>query len=285
MKLSQYWYGFLGISLVLAVAGACVSALQYAPREVIYPFEHAVVWVRRQVLAPLDGVLQRTRQVAQNRELAVTVERLALDVARLQTVAAENRRLRAMLDLPAPPTYRLVGCAVLSQGGSTGWQRLIRLGKGRSAGLQAGDPVLVADGLVGRIENVSLHTSDVLLLCDVNCRIACELDQPPTGLMAVRGVLAGGGGRAGGGEALQFLYVMDPLRLRFLKRDVEVAPQTRVVTSGLGGVFPRGLLVGYVLESAVDAAGLFREAAVMPAADLGNLQIVFVLAKDPGGGS
>jgi rod shape-determining protein MreC len=284
LKLSQYWYVFLGVSLVLAIAGAFGAGLQYAPREVVYPFEHAVVWVQRHVLAPLDGVLRRTELAAQNRELSLTVDSLRLDVARLQTVVAENRRLRAILDFPPPPACRLVGAPVLSQGGSTGWQRLIRLGKGSLDGLQAGDPVLVADGLVGRIENVSPHTSDVLLLGDVNCRIACELDPPPAGLMAVRGVLSGGGGHGVGEESLQFLYVMDPLRLRFLKRDVEVAPQTRVVTSGQGGIFPRGLLVGYVLESAVDTAGLFREAAVMPAADLGNLQLVFVLAKPPGGG-
>ena len=82
----------------------------------------------------------------------------------------------------------------------------------------------------------------------------------------------------GEGE-LQLLYVIDPLRLRFLKRDVEIAPRSRVVTSGLGGVFPQGIPVGYLLETTVDPAGLYRDAAVMPAADLGNLQTVFVLAK------
>ncbi len=285
MKLSKYWYGILGLSLVLVLAGLFVPGMRYAPREVVYPFEHAVVWFQRHLLVPLHTFWRRAELGEQNRELAATVARLRLDLARLQPVVDENRRLRAMLDFPPIPSYRLVASPVISQGGSTGWQRVLRVGKGSLDGVQAGDPVLVVDGLVGRIENVSPHTAEVLLLSDVNCRIACELDPPPAGLAAVRGVLSGGGGHAAGEESLHFLYVMDPLRLRFLKRDVEVAPQTRVVTSGQGGVFPRGLLVGYVLESAVDMAGLFREAAVMPAADLGNLPLVFVLARAPGGGS
>ncbi len=279
MKPSKYWYGLLALSLALLIAGWFAAGVLHGAREAVYPFENGAAWLRRRVGAPVAGVFSRADLAARNRELAEAVDRLRLDVDRLETVADENRQLRAALGFPPPPGHRIVACPVLSQGGSTGWQRQIRIGRGRLAGLQAGDPVLVADGLVGRIENVTPHTADVLLLADVNSRVACELDPPPAGTVAVRGVLCGGGGRTAGEGELQLLYVLDPLRLRFLKRDVEVAPQTRVVTSGLGGVFPRGLRVGYVLETATDPAGLYREAAVMPAADLGNLQTVFVLMK------
>jgi rod shape-determining protein MreC len=281
LKLSKYWHGLLALSLALVIAGWFSTGLLHGAREVVYPFENAAAWVRRHIGAPVSGVFSRADLAARNRELADAVDRLCLDVARLEAVAAENRQLRAALNFPPSSNTRIVACPVLSQGGSTGWQRQIRVGKGRLAGLQAGDPVLVAEGLVGRIESVMPHTADVLLLSDPNSRVACELDPPPAGTAAVRGVLCGSGGRAAGEGALRLLYVIDPLRLRFLKRDVEVSPQTRVVTSGLGGVFPRGLQVGYLLETTVDPAGLYREALVMPAADLGNLQTVFVLAKVP----
>lgn len=279
MKLSKYWYGLLYLSLALALAGWLFADVLLGAREVVYPFENAKAWVRRHLGVPVSGMFSRANLAARNRELAEDVERLHLAVVRLETVAAENRQLRALLDFPPPSGCRIVACPVLSQGGSTGWQRMIRVAKGRLAGLQPGDPVLVADGLIGRIENVTPHTADVLLLSDANSRVACELDPPPAGLTAVRGILCGGGGRAAGENELQLLYVIDPLRLRFLKRDADVAPQTRIVTSGLGGVFPRGLKVGYVLDSVADPAGLYREAAVMPAADLGNQQTVFVLVK------
>ena len=237
----------------------------------------------RHVGTPIAGVFSRAGLAVRNRELTDAVDRLRLEVARLESVATENRQLRAALGFSPPPNCRIVVCSVLSQGGSTGWQRQIRLGKGTREGVQTGDPVLVADGLAGRIESVTPHTADVLLLSDPNSRVACELDPPPAGMEAVRGVLSGSGGRTAGEGELQLLYVIDPLRLRFLKRDVEIAPRTRVVTSGLGGIFPRGLLAGYVLESAIDPGGLYREAEVMPAADLDNLRTVFVLATSPEG--
>ena len=281
MKPSQYWYGLLVLSLALVIAGGFFADFSHEAREVTYPFENALVWAQHHVATPFAGIFNRADLAARNRELIDTVDRLRLEVARLESVAAENRQLRAALNFPPPTNKLIVACPVLSQGGSTGWQRQIRLGKGRLAGLQSGDPVLVADGLIGRIESITPHTADVLLLADANSRVACELDPPPSGFTAVRGVLCGSGGRSAGENELQLLYVIDPLRLRFLKRDVDVAPQTRVITSGMGGIFPRGLKVGYVLETTVDPAGLYREATVMPAADLGNLQTVFVLTQAP----
>ena len=279
MKSPKYWYGLLALSLALVIVGWFSADVLQGTREVVYPFENAANWVRRHVVTPVSGVFSRADLAVRNRESADAVDRLRLEVARLEAVAAENRQLRAALNFPPSPNCRIVVCPVLSQGGSTGWQRQVRVGKGRLDGLQAGDPALVAEGLVGRIESVTPHTADVLLLSDPNSRVACELEPPPAGMDAVRGVLCGGGGRTLGEGELQLLYVIDPLRLRFLKRDVEIAPQTRIVTSGLGGVFPRGLKVGYVLDTAADPAGLYREAEVMPAADLGNLRMVFVLAK------
>ena len=281
LKAAQYWYGLLALSLALLIAGWLCADVLHGAREVVYPFENAVAWAHRHVETPVSGLFLRADLAARNRELTEAVDRLRLDVTRLEAVSAENRQLRAALNFPPPTNYRIITCPVLSHGGSTGWQRLVRVGKGTLAGLQNGDPVLVADGLVGRIESATPHTADVLLLCDPNSHVACELDPPPAGIPAVRGVLCGGGGHAAGEGDLQLLYSIDPLQLRFLKRDAEIAPQTRVVTSGLGGIFPRGLKVGYILETTVDHAGLYREASVMPAADLGNLQTVFALVKVP----
>jgi rod shape-determining protein MreC len=72
--------------------------------------------------------------------------------------------------------------------------------------------------------------------------------------------------------------VVDPLRLRYLAREFDPAPRTRVVTSGLGQTFPKGLTVGYVLESRLEPNKLSREAAVMPAVDLASVHDVFILS-------
>ena len=277
MKSPRYWYGLLALGLIVAVAGWLRTDGLRGAREVVYPFENAVAWVERHVVSPAGAAFRRADQAGRLRELQAEIERLRLDAVRLEAVADENRRLRAALNFPAPPGCRAVACPVLAGGGTTGWERLLRVGKGSRDGLRTGDPVLVADGLVGRVDRVASHTADVRLLSDPNSRVACEIDPPPAGLGAVRGVLCGGGGRTGGGDALRLLFVMDPLRLRFLKRDAEPAPRSRVITSGLGEVLPRGVPVGFVLASTAEPNGLYREADVAPAADLEGLTLVFAL--------
>ena len=279
LKQRRYWYALLALSLLLAVAGWFRTDSLRSLREMVYPFENANAWMQRHVGTPLSVAFTRIRTSSRNHDLESEMERLKVELSRMEAVATENRRLRAALEFAPPPDVRALPCPVLSHGGTTGWQRLVRLGKGVRDGVHVGDPVVVAEGLIGRVERVALHTSDVLLISDPNCRIACELDPPPPGLDAVRGVLYGGGGHASDENTLSLLYVLDPLRLRFLKRDIELAPRTRVVTSGLGGVFPRGLTVGYVLDSTTDPNSLYRDAEIMPAADMDDLTVVFVLAR------
>lgn len=279
MKPPRYWYWLLALGLVVAMAAWLRTDGLRGARELVYPFENAATWLRRHVAAPVAAACRRAGQTGRVRELETEVQRLRLDAVRLEAVAAENRQLRAALGFAPPPGCRSVPCPVLAGSGTTGWERMIRLGKGRRNGLRPGDPVLVPDGLVGRVERVTADSADVRLLSDANSRVACELDPPPAGLSAVRGVLCGGGGRAAGGGDLKLLFVLDPLRLRYLQRDAEPAPRTRVVTSGIGGVCPRGIPVGYVLGSSADPYGLYREADIAPAADLDGLALVFVLVQ------
>jgi len=279
LKSAKYWYALLALSLVLAIMGWFRTDAWRLSREVVYPFENAIFWARWHLVSPVEGAFSRARLTERNRELENEVQRLRLDAQRLEGVVSENRQLRAALNFSPVPTFKSIVCPVLSQGGTTGWRRQIRLGKGSEYGLRPGDPALVADGLVGRVEAVSPHTADVLLISDPNSRVSCELDPPPPGMDAVRGILCGGDVHASGRDGLSLLYVLNPLRLRFLKRDVALAPRSRVMTSGIGGVFPRGLPIGYVLNSSTEAEGLDREAEVMPAADLEGLTVVIVLVQ------
>jgi rod shape-determining protein MreC len=262
----------LALTLALLLFGWTRSRMASGAREGVYPFENAVAWLQRHAWVRVAGAIEGGRQRAAVRDLETEVARLRLDLARLERVAAENRELRQQLAMAARQPGRLVACPVLARDGAGGWWRQLRVGRGSRHGLAVGQAVLSGEGLVGRIAAVSPNTADVLLISDPNSRVACELDPAPPGLAAVRGVLYGGGAR--GPDRTGLLYVLDPLRLRYLDRDVQPAPRTRVLTSGLGDV-PRGLLVGYLLASEVDAAGLYRVADVMPAADLSSVSLVF----------
>lgn len=281
MKRPTYWAWILAASILVLAVGGMYALLRPATHESLLPYQRAIFWVRHQVVGRVLRVCSRIDLVARQVTLEREVMRLRLAETELERVVRENQRLRALLGFQSPQPWRAVSAPVLTRGGTTGWWQGICLGKGANDGVAVGDPVVVPEGLVGRVSAVSSHTCDVLLLTDPNCRVACELDPPPDGVGAVRGVLYGAGGRSGPHAGLTLLYVVDPLRLRYLQRDVQPAPLTRVISSGLGGGFPRGLAVGNMLGSRVSADGLYREADVLPAADMAVLDAVFVLT---GGG-
>lgn len=279
---ARAWAAALLLTLVLLTFGGTRAWLHRGAREGNFPFENGAAWFRDKVWNRAVRLWHASGVVRRNQELESQIERLRLDAALLEQVAAENLELRRQSALSIPARGRLVPCTVVSKGGSTGWWRQIRLDKGRTDGLAAGDPVVTADGLIGRVSDLSATTAEVRLITDPNSQIACRLDfvSPTTGV--IRGILGGSGWGTSNPNLPELMYVIEPLRLRYLERDFDPPPRTRVVTSGLGGRLPDGLLVGYLLNSEIDANGLYRLGDVMPAADLATLSLVHVLTGTGG---
>ncbi len=279
MKQSKMWVWLLVLSL-----GALLFAsprVRDVAQEAVYPSANARLWFERTVGVRARAFFSRARQGARNDQLARDVARLQVVEAEAEALGAEVDRLRAILDFKPSVPGQWIAAPVLSRGGTSAVWQSVRLGKGSLQGVAKGAPAIIPDGVVGRVTDVSPHTCEVMLISDPNSRVACELETPGEGVGTVRGILFGGGSRSADDPHLTLLYVVDPLRLRYLDRDFTPAPRTRVVTSGLGLTFPKGLTVGYLLESKLESNGLSREASVVPAADLTALETVFVLT---GGG-
>lgn len=279
MKQTKLWVGLLAVTLAALVFWR-TGAHDFV-RETLYPYQKACVWFERAVWLRARAMFSRSRLAARNAMLERDVARLRMVADDVEALEAETRRLRALLDFVPPVPCRWLAAPILSRGGASAVWQQVRLGKGSLHGVRKGAPVVVPDGVVGRVMDVSLHTSDVMLITDPNSRVACELETPGEGVGVVRGILYGGGSVPAAGPELTLLYVVEPLRLRYLARDFEPSPHTRVVTSGLGQTFPKGLTVGFLLDSRIEPNALSREAAVMPAVDFAALDEVFVLS--PGG--
>jgi cell shape-determining protein MreC len=112
----------------------------------------------------------------------------------------------------------------------------------------------------------------VLLMTDRNVLLAVRF--PESGVF---GVLRGGGVLDGEGTRLDVLCAPAPARADFIHKEAWIQAGDRVVTSGLGGRYPPDILVGYVQQVTTNRAGLYLEAKVVPAADLGRLRFVSVL--------
>lgn len=278
--------GIIAACLALAVLGIWLVCGRSAVKEAVYPVENGRLWLGRAVGTRLGGLFHGARVAAENRRLKDENDALRMVRGEAAALAAENARLRALLGLDAAraplPTNRWICAPVLSRGGAAGVRGLIRVGRGRADGVTTNAAVAVPEGLVGRVEQVSPRTADVRLITSPSVKVACDVETGDPALGAVRGILEGGGARTAHAEAgASLLYVLDPLRIRHLRRRPQLPPRARVVTNGLGGRFPPGLTVGFLMDGLdADEASLEREGDVLPAVDFASLENVFIRRED-----
>ncbi|MBT3842663.1 MAG: hypothetical protein HOB97_03880 [Verrucomicrobia bacterium] len=146
------------------------------------------------------------------------------------------------------------------------WWRRIKINLGSNKGIRFNQPVISAKGnLVGRVSEVGPLTSWVVLAGDPNCRFSALIKES----------------RSQGGIVSPRQYSSDPrvVELTYLPNDVELRPGQAVVTSGLGGGFPKEIPVGLVVDSWISKDGLYTEARVKLHANLNQLETVRVLTR------
>ncbi len=181
-----------------------------------------------------------------------------------QDLHAENLRLENLLNLPSLPAYRLEPARVARRDFSGWWQRMV-IRKGRNYGIKVGSPVVYADGIVGRVAEVHAYSSEVDLITSPSFRIAAtaEGDNRPVSYH--------------GGDNETF----SPPRgiVDFVPLDVSASQSQplRLVTSGLGGVFPPGLTIGSINQLEPSTDGMFKTGEVKLDLRLNSLTEVTVL--------
>lgn len=163
----------------------------------------------------------------------------------------EVRRLENLLQLPSRPNYRYEIARVVGRDFNSWWQR-IEIRKGQIHGIRRGDAVVFTGGVVGRVSEVGRNTSIVDLLSNGHVRMAAviEGDNRP---MSFRGAGAN-------------TFASPNGFAEFVPADIEITDPEhppRLITSGMGGVFPPGLNIGRIIELTPGANGMFKDAVVM----------------------
>lgn len=204
----------------------------------------------------LDNFQSYTRLYQQNQELRRELQQLrALREAAIQ-LEQENARLRDLARVQLDPELTFVTGIVLADSGSP-FRRSVLLNVGARDGILNGWATMDGLGVVGRVSGVAETTSRVVLLTDSNSRIPVTIQ--PSGQQAL---LIGDNSQAP--------------HLEFIEAPEDISPGDRVVTSGDGGVFPPGLLVGQVVVT--------RDARLRTrlAADYSRLSFLRVMRSHPG---
>ena len=223
------------------------------------PFQSAIDDVADTVVGWWQHYLWLVDTEKQNSQLEQENRQLRSDLQQVAEFRLQNERLRKLLafvddiDRPALPA-QVIGEDVSS------WARTVTIDKGLRAGLRVGLPVVAAEGVVGRIIKAAPNSSRVLLVTDASSAIAALVQRTRT-----RGVVRGRGAE---------------LTLDYALRDADIEQNDLLVTSGMGGVFPKGPTLGRVAQVERDQYGLFQRVEVAPAVDFSHLEEVLVIVGE-----
>ena len=242
---------------VQSAGATALRPLQVGAERVVRPFRDAYGWFAD--LFSAKGEVERLR---------LENERLRQEAVQYRNAYAENRTLREFLDYKAPPTYPAdfdpVFAAVIGHPSTLFVQQVV-IAAGRDDGVRVDDPVVNADGLVGRVTAVTPDTAQVTLLTDESTSVSArDLQTEATGLVE--------NGRAGSSS----------LVLSRVEKRYEVHQGDEVVTAGsqrgqLPSLFPRGISVGRVTFVGRTDTDLYLRIQVRPSVDFGSLDAVVVL--------
>ena len=264
------------VLLVLWLYAVLRGRVETLARDANAPYGRFALAFRELVSGTVAALRDSVEIRRQNAALASELDELRARLIFHDETERENTALKKALKLQtANPSFL---CAdVVSRGGASGWWNVVRISKGARDGVSRNCAVISTEGLVGRVVATSADTADILLLTDVNSKVSCCLEGAASG---ARGILTGGGIFRPGDE-MALMHVIEPMSLAYLDKEMDIAKGARVVTSGLGGVYPSGIPVGEVVSSVHDSTKLYQSANVAPYVDFASLRRVFVILRSP----
>ena len=234
------------------------SAVPYLRRPLLDVLRDPLI-ILRAIGREARGFVFYHRNYVQNERLRNEVDFLKQKVAAGQDVLNENSRLKQLLDLKEEAPFRVVACRVIGRA-SDSWSSSVIIDKGSRQGLRRGMVVITYRGLVGRIVETGGMTSKVLLLSDP--------------ALSVSGIV-----KRSRQEGLVCGTLGSSLMMKYLPEDSDIQVSDEITTSGLTSIYPKGILIGQVVDVGVEFSGLSRYAVIKPAANLSGLEEVLVIVQ------
>ena len=203
------------------------------------------------------GIIFYHRNMVDLGRLKYETEILRSKLFDLRELEQENLRLKNLLSFKQKSPFRLVAARVIARSPDS-WSSSVIIDKGRYSGIRRGMAVINARGLLGRVVESSEASCKVLLINDPSQGVSSIVQRSRQ-----EGLVSGSLG--------------SNLIMRYLPDDAQIMPGDIIITSELSQVYPKGLLVGKVINIGKEFSGLSRYAVIKPAADLSSIEEVLVI--------
>ena len=260
----------LAVALLLAVVLAVLSNLtgltlpQMMVQGVLTPLRSAAATLTDQAEQMYSYVFRYEALLAENEALKQKLADLEDDARQADSLARENDRLRQQLELKNNrKDFQVVDAYVIAKS-SVDWTNTITIDRGEGSGIETGMCAITADGkVVGLVTEVGFNYSVIKTVLDSSLEIAANVATSGyTGM--VSGSYTSGNG--------------DLLRMDYLASSAIIRNHDQVVTAG-STVYPRDLVLGYIVDAGFDDTGVAKFALLKPAADFSNLEQVFIITS------
>lgn len=196
----------------------------------------------------------------ENTFLRESIEKLKSENQVLKEASLENRRLRRLLAFKKKLSYKSLTAEILGRDPSS-WFKTLIVDKGARDGVVRGLGVITPTGVVGKIINVSHTTSKVLLITDANSAVDSVVKRHQ-----VRGIIEG--------------YSENRCKFSYVLKTEDIKPKDIILTSGLNGIYPQGILIGTVSDVVNKKSDFFQFVEVKPAVEFSKLYAVLILLKE-----
>jgi rod shape-determining protein MreC len=229
--------------------------------ELFSPFQKTSHLVIKTVQGTFQQYVFLVNLEKENRSLKKRIAELQEENHRIQEMKLANERLRKLLLFREKNSPAMIGAEVIGQDPSS-WFKSITIDKGERDGVKKGMAVVSQAGVIGQVLKTAPGYATVLLITDYNSAIDSIVERT-----RAKAIVEGMG--------------ENRCQLKYLRRAEEVALGDIVVTSGLGGNFPKGLMVGEIKRVDKKGHGVFQIAELVPSVDMTQLEEVFVILESP----
>ena len=270
-KFFKSWHFFVLIAIAILAIAIMIHAaasgntdvfLSQAASVVSQPFLDLNSTITNSIDDFLDRFVRTEKVYLKNDELNERVRELEDKLVDYEKIKRENDQLRKFLELKETnPDYEFEPATVIGRDASSRFASFT-IDKGSIDGIKTSDPIITSDGLIGIVWEVGTTYSHVRTILDISVEVGVySISTRDSGIISGDISLASDG----------------LCRLSYLPKNSGIASGDIVVTSGIGGVYPKDLRVGTVKNIKLDGNGLSLSAEIVPFADISNVTDVIVL--------